>query len=213
VINYDHFRYPPKRWYDRVEHLPQALNLVRELPADMQGLICRHLNDLINYNLHKQRGLGDIRNVGITKILGLYNASYRRRWYDPNPTMRRAFTMMVTIPEDTLSDFAARMVLIGEYVLANRHRLAPTANQPSLIVEVDRWLKDPNPPEIILQAQRDFKLAASSNGPASPVVDPRVNNLTEPSLPPSRPSDDDLSSPGGGGSRARVYRRPPRPGR
>ncbi|MDX2084062.1 MAG: hypothetical protein SFZ03_01570 [Candidatus Melainabacteria bacterium] len=133
-----------KRWYDHIEDLNQSLSLMKDLPVDVQLLVANHLNTVINQHLRKTRGgLTDIRNIGITKILGLYNASNRRRWYDRKPAVRRALTMMVTLSEETLQEFATRLSHIGNYMVGHKRLWSPAPQHHSLVKAVDRLLTEP----------------------------------------------------------------------
>lgn len=123
-----------RRWYDNISNMTMALHVSRQLPREIQLIIAHHLNDAINDYRKMRRSDKNAISLGSQRVLGLYKASDRQRWYDPTPQIHRAFTMMPTVPELFLSEFAGRILDAGRYLdtqqqygnYGDRYQLAST---------------------------------------------------------------------------------------
>lgn len=110
-------RHHNRRWYDHVANLTMAIHLSRALPPGIQKLVAKNLNHYIDTYRRMSRADKNAVSLGIPRVLGLYKASYRNRWYDDTlPELHRAFTMMTTVPEKFLSEFALRVINVANYV-------------------------------------------------------------------------------------------------
>jgi hypothetical protein len=112
---------PNRRWYDHISNMTLAIHASSQLPTEIRGIIARNLSETINEHRYRLRGHNNpVVSLGQTRILGLFKAARKLRWYDPEPTLHRAFTLMSTIPEESLTDFATRLLQIKQYVDAQQ---------------------------------------------------------------------------------------------
>ncbi|MBX2860609.1 MAG: hypothetical protein KTR14_05210 [Vampirovibrio sp.] len=133
--------HPKSRWYDAVPKMAQAIKLTKQLPPEIQGVIAKHLNDCIDHHRRLRRNSG-ASSVGVSsaRIMGLYKASDKHRWFDGTPSLHRAFTMMSTVPEEVLEVFATRVVEIALYI--HEQETKRLSYGQDLVKEVDSILKD-----------------------------------------------------------------------
>lgn len=112
---------PPKfnrRWYDGISNMTLAILVSQKLPPEIQVLIAKNLNGVIDDCRRQQKhNLKLAISVGPhNRVLGLYKAGERQRWYDPDPKLHRALNFMGTVPELLLAEFAGRILRVGHYV-------------------------------------------------------------------------------------------------
>ncbi len=128
-----------RRWYDSIPNLPQAIDGVEKLPPYIEQTVIQSLNDYIDHYRRYQKT--HQVSVGVTKIMGLYNASRRSRWYDQKPKTRRAFNMMATIPPKILAIFSLQVLGISDVVIFRVNGSEPVTRQ-DLTNEVSTILRE-----------------------------------------------------------------------
>ena len=134
------------RWYDQIGDMALALHLSRDLPPEIQSLIAQRLNEAIDEYRRRMRSDRNAMSLGQHRVLGLYKASQRNRWYDPHPDLYRAFNLMRTIPDGVLNELASRIVQLNEYVNAQGKLLQMQDSllyQPSqeILLEDSDWMR------------------------------------------------------------------------
>lgn len=107
-----------RRWYDGISNMTLAILVSQKLPPEIQVLIAKNLNGVIDDCRKQQKhNLKQAISVGPHhRVLGLYKAGERQRWYDPDPKLHRALNFMGTVPELVLAEFAGRILRVGHYV-------------------------------------------------------------------------------------------------
>lgn len=96
-----------RRWYDHIGRVTLLLLLSEKLPTAVRGYLAADLSTLIDHTRQEQQSnLRDPLSMGAEKILGLYRAARRRRWYDATPETHRAFNRMSALPPALLEAFA-----------------------------------------------------------------------------------------------------------
>lgn len=105
-----------RRWYDAISHMTLAVHISRTLPLEVRQLIARNLNETIDESRKRSRNDKVAVSIGQQRVMGLYKAGRKQRWYDPEADLHRAFNFMSVIPELYLSEFAARILKIGHYI-------------------------------------------------------------------------------------------------
>lgn len=110
-----------RRWYDNISDMTMALHVSRQLPEEVQMVIAKHLNEAIDDYRKLKRNDKNAISLGGQRVLGLFKASARQRWYDPQPQLHRAFTLMTTVPDMYLTEFAGRILKAGHYLDEQQH--------------------------------------------------------------------------------------------
>ncbi len=131
---------PRRRWYDDVSNMTMAIHLSKELPENIQGVIARNLNYYIDTYRRLNKGNRDGISIGVPRVLGLYKASDRKRWYDPDVGLYRAFNMMISVPDIFLEQYAERILEITRFIEEQRlHNLS--FNPVLLTSDIENFLK------------------------------------------------------------------------
>lgn len=155
-----------RRWYDNIQNMTLAVHISQDLPPEVQALIARSLNEAIDDQRRVRRADKYAVSVGHNRVLGLYQSSYSRRWYDPNPITRRAFTFMATIPDIFLEELANRILNVGNYVDKEQTALPLFYDRHRLTGQVQGILRDGQ--VAIRQSEDGIRLAGDlvSDSPA-----------------------------------------------
>ena len=90
-----------KRWYDKHNETLETLEMLKNLDISSQEKLSE---DIINVatqikTLHREETEPAL-SIGIERVLGLYQTSYARRWYDKKPGLNSALRTISTLPED-----------------------------------------------------------------------------------------------------------------
>ena len=104
-----------RRWYDEIGNMALAIHQSRKLPVELQLIIAHNLNEAIDEQRALRHKEKHAYSMGVNRTLGLYKATKRQRWYDPNANLHRSFTLMSSIPIDLLADYAERMLDVNEF--------------------------------------------------------------------------------------------------
>jgi hypothetical protein len=123
-----------RRWYDHISNMTLAILASQRFPPDIQRLIAKNLNEVIDDCRKQQKDQKHAVSVGAHhRLLGLYKSRRRQRWYDPEPHMHRALNFMITVPESFLAEFAGRILQVDRYIEQQCELFTGYGNRP--------WLK------------------------------------------------------------------------
>lgn len=89
-----------KRWYDRHKNTELALKLLKTLPPKLQAKLSDDIIDIAGAikTVHRENDTAPL-SIGLERVLGLYQSSHRRRWYDRIPSVSTAIKTISTLPE------------------------------------------------------------------------------------------------------------------
>lgn len=99
------------RWYDRDPQLSQAVRMMEASPLLHQRVIARamlHMADLSHLTLQAETG---IKKAGSRKIVGLMKSQAKRRWYDLDPDVHRAFNNLFMMDDKQRTEMAIRIII------------------------------------------------------------------------------------------------------
>ncbi|EKE03224.1 MAG: hypothetical protein ACD_20C00234G0046 [uncultured bacterium] len=86
------------RWYDEDSKMVDTLGVIQSLSKYEQEELGIILIQLVNL-LRKNRNEDAIPiSIGKDRVLGLYKASNKRRWYDKHPVLMSAMNTLSTLP-------------------------------------------------------------------------------------------------------------------
>jgi hypothetical protein len=105
-----------RRWYDTIHNMTQAVHITRDLPVEIQALIAKNLNEVIDGQRKNRRTDKYAVSIGSDRVLGLHLASHGRRWYDANSQTFRAFNFMAAITDAYLVAWASRILIVSSQV-------------------------------------------------------------------------------------------------
>lgn len=90
-----------KRWYDRHQETLNTLNLLKRLDRTSRNRLSDDIIDIANQikTIHREEEEPSL-SIGLDRVLGLYQSSNSRRWYDKHKDLDRAIKTISTLPED-----------------------------------------------------------------------------------------------------------------
>ncbi len=104
-----------KRFYDRDKSVHAAVNITRELPKDMQGVIAEGLNQVAIRDYKIDERMNTLKSMGTDKILPLYKSKNKRRDYDQVPEFHTAMNYLRVLEEDEQREVAKKVVDLAEF--------------------------------------------------------------------------------------------------
>lgn len=145
-----------RRWYDGIGDMAMAMHISRQLPDTIRTLIAENLNETIDRYRQEQRRQGQPLSLGPHRVMHLYKAG-RRRWYDDDPYLHRAFTLMGSVPEQYLSELAGRIMTVS-------HSLGQVAYGPyESPADMEEILR-----QVLRENREGIRLAAEYTEPLHP---------------------------------------------
>lgn len=89
------------RWYDRHKSALETLEILKTLDNKAKSKLSNDIIEIANQ-------IKDMRNeeeepplsIGIDRVLGLYQTSNSRRWYDKNMDLCNAMRVLSALPEE-----------------------------------------------------------------------------------------------------------------
>ena len=91
-----------KRWYDKHPETGKAFELLRKLDFKSQYQISQDIITIASAikTAHNEESAEPPLSIGLDRVLGLYQASNMRRWYDKYPYLNQAILTISTLPEE-----------------------------------------------------------------------------------------------------------------
>lgn len=90
-----------KRWYDSHEETLETLEILRRLDKTSRAKLSNDIVDIANQIkiMHREEDEPPL-SIGLERVLGLYQSSNSRRWYDKNKDLDCALKTISTLPEE-----------------------------------------------------------------------------------------------------------------
>lgn len=90
-----------KRWYDNHKETLEALEILKKLDRESRSRLTNDIIDIANQikSMHREEDEPPL-SIGIERVLGLYQSSNSRRWYDKNRDLSCALKTISTLPEE-----------------------------------------------------------------------------------------------------------------
>ena len=102
-----------KRWYDQTPELSRAVVMMERLSPEMRIIVARLISSYVRDEAGHLRipENSNIRQVGAERIQGFMKSQLRKRWYDENPIVRRAFNDLYLVGFRKRYEAAVRMIV------------------------------------------------------------------------------------------------------
>jgi len=90
-----------KRWYDTHHETLDTLAILKKLDRESRTKLVDDIVDIANQikAIHREEDEPPL-SIGVERVLGLYQSSNARRWYDRNRDLNRAMRTISTLPQD-----------------------------------------------------------------------------------------------------------------
>jgi len=90
-----------KRWYDDHQETLDTLELLKSLDRESRKRLSNDVVDIANQikTIHREEDEPNL-SIGLDRVLGLYQSTNSRRWYDKQHDLDAAMKTISTLPED-----------------------------------------------------------------------------------------------------------------
>lgn len=90
-----------KRWYDNHKDTLNTLEIFKKLDKESREKLSDDIIDIANQikAMHREEDEPPL-SIGIERVLGLYQSSNSRRWYDKHEELNSAMQTISTLPEE-----------------------------------------------------------------------------------------------------------------
>ena len=89
------------RWYDNHRETLETLDILRKLDRESRKKLSVSIIDIANQikSMRKEEPEPPL-SIGVERVLGLYQSSYSRRWYDNQVDLDTAIKTISTLPQE-----------------------------------------------------------------------------------------------------------------
>lgn len=89
-----------RRWYDKITNIDSILKYIQEMDQESKEALITNLIESTSLikNSNKEGSKSSV-SLGADKILNLYKAQNKRRWYDIKPELATIMNTIYTLPE------------------------------------------------------------------------------------------------------------------
>lgn len=89
------------RWYDSHEETLETLELLKKLDKESRDRLSGDIIEIANQikSIHREEEEPPL-SIGIDRVLGLYQSSNSRRWYDKKGDLANAIRTISTLPKE-----------------------------------------------------------------------------------------------------------------
>lgn len=90
-----------RRWYDNHSETLETLELLKNLDKISRAKLSNDVVEIANQikTIHREEDEPAL-SIGLERVLGLYQSSNSRRWYDKQKDLNRALKTISTLPEE-----------------------------------------------------------------------------------------------------------------
>jgi len=89
------------RWYDKHQETIETLEIFKTLDRESRKRLSNDIIDIANQikSIHREEEEPPL-SIGIERVLGLYQSSNSRRWYDRQKDLGTAIRTISTLPQE-----------------------------------------------------------------------------------------------------------------
>lgn len=95
--------------------MSEAVNVTRQLPRDMQGIIATGLSMVAIRDHQADHKIGNLKSIGTDKVLPLYKSKNKRRDYDQVSEFHMAMNYLQILEEPERRDVSGKMIELVEF--------------------------------------------------------------------------------------------------
>lgn len=90
-----------KRWYDNHQETLDTLGILKKLDRESKARLSDDIIDIANQikSIHREEEEPPL-SIGLDRVLGLYQSSNSRRWYDKQRDLDNAIKTISTLPKE-----------------------------------------------------------------------------------------------------------------
>jgi len=89
------------RWYDNHSETIETLDILKKLDRESRKRLSNDVIDVAKQikSIHREEDEPPL-SIGLERVLGLYQSSNSRRWYDKQRDLNTAMRIISSLPED-----------------------------------------------------------------------------------------------------------------
>lgn len=89
------------RWYDEHTETLDTLDILKKLDTESRAKLSNDIIDIANQikSIHREED-EPVLSIGLDRVLGLYQSSNSRRWYDKQNDLDTAIKTISTLPRE-----------------------------------------------------------------------------------------------------------------
>ncbi len=90
-----------KRWYDNHDETLQTFDILKKLDKESRKRLANDIVDVANQikAIHREEEEPSL-TIGLERVLGIWQSTNARRWYDKQQDLNIAIKTISTLPED-----------------------------------------------------------------------------------------------------------------
>lgn len=124
------------RWYDRNPELSQGVRMLEKCTPFQQRLVANHIIGSMQLHQVAQRSEHGLKKLGTEKITGLMKAKGKRRWYDQDPVVHKAFNHLYLMDETMRHEFGVKIIVAVQALEEAQRQFVPERTQHTLVKTV-----------------------------------------------------------------------------
>jgi len=111
----EHNKQKDQRWYDKDKTVAESVNLLKDFPEEFQSILGETLIELADKQCNAKELMANLRALSPDKILAIFKAKSRQRFYDANEQIHDAMNHMYIVPEDDRIAIAKQAIEVTEH--------------------------------------------------------------------------------------------------
>ena len=90
-----------KRWYDNHKETTDTLEILKKLDRESRKRLSKDIIEIANQikSIHREED-DPVLSIGLERVLGLYQSTNSRRWYDKQKDLDTAIKTISTLPKE-----------------------------------------------------------------------------------------------------------------
>ena len=120
-----------KRWYDQYDRIAHSIGLIEEFPPPFQRVLGESIIAIAENQCQVKNLMGELRELGPEKVLGLFKSKNKQRKYDSLPEVHQGINYMYILPDEERLLIAEQLIELAEKMGMGRARARGSEASPS----------------------------------------------------------------------------------
>jgi hypothetical protein len=99
-----------KRWYDQYDRIAHSIGLMEEFPPEFQCVLGESIIAIAENQCQVKNLMGELRELGPEKVLGLFKSKNKQRKYDSLPEVHQGINYMYILPDEQRLFIAEQLI-------------------------------------------------------------------------------------------------------
>ena len=103
-----------KRWYDQYDRIAHSIGLIEEFPPPFQRVLGESIIAIAENQCQVKNLMGELRELGPEKVLGLFKSKNKQRKYDSLPEVHQGINYMYILPDEERLLIAEQLIELAD---------------------------------------------------------------------------------------------------